>query len=47
MLSTKSTYKCPNCKNEINVSPKIVKDTPVCNKCGIKMQLIRQGIITK
>ena len=47
MLSTKSTYKCPVCGNELKISPKQVKDAPTCSKCSIKMVLVKQGVMTK
>lgn len=47
MLSTKSKYKCPVCGNEVDVSPKAIKEVPVCGNCKISMVLIKQGVMTK
>lgn len=47
MMSTKSRYQCPICKNEIVLSPKQVKETPICSECKTEMALVRQGVLTK
>jgi hypothetical protein len=45
MLSTKTTYKCPVCGEEVKASYK--DKAPVCYKDKVRMVVVKQGIMTK
>ena len=45
MMSSKSICKCPVCGDEMKVNNKA--PMPTCMKCHVKMELVKQGIMTK